>query len=375
MDSKFDKVKALVSKAGWRTIFGAYARMELAIEKADKNPNCPGQVPCPITGKGTTKYRLFPDWETTGEGFHNDFGRRLDGYELIAEFEGSMPRALDAIADILGGDLSSVRSSDVAKAKQNKPERKPVDVNRGKRQLRMLRQTAEKCLPAKDSPLVAKYLESRGLKGDVSALPDCLMFNPNLYHKSDEGKVSYHPALLGLFTNSDGGWVTLHRHYMAADGSGKAPVDNAKKLMPSPFGISGNAIRLDAPAFHQECGLLAVCEGLETALAVREATGLPTWSCYCSDVLALVEIPKEVTHVIIWGDHDRSGAGRRDANKLAERLRAQGTHVRILIPEHDIPEGEKSVDWLDMYRWYGKSVFPYYMQPQFQVYTGAEQVA
>ena len=369
-ESKFGKVKALVRKVGWRCIFSAYNQMTAAIEKADNNPNCPGQVPCPITSQGTTKFRLFPDWELTGEGFHNDHGR-MDGYRLIAEFEQSMPRALDAIISIAGGDLTQISSVEVAAA-QVKPERRVMDVEKGKKLLKMLQRTVNESIPARESSEVANYLRARGLKGDVSELPDCLLFHPHLYHKSESGDVSYHPGLLGVFTDLNQGWITLHRHYLNAGGLGKAKVDEKKKLMPSPYSISGHAIRLDPPCYFGDEGLIAVCEGLETALAVREATGLPVWSCYCSDVMAQIEIPETINNVVIWADKDVSGAGERLANDLAARLRLSGKHVRIYVPEEAIPEGKKSIDWLDVYARYGAQRFPVYCETPYRVQTGVE---
>ena len=62
--SKILRVKSSVEAAGgWRRIFQQYPGLDAAIRAADKSSaRNPPQVPCPLTGKGKTKFRLFRDW-------------------------------------------------------------------------------------------------------------------------------------------------------------------------------------------------------------------------------------------------------------------------------------------------------------------------
>ena len=41
----------------------------------------------PFTGNGKTKFRLYKDWEQTGAGYHNDFGRIATGIDMIMKLE------------------------------------------------------------------------------------------------------------------------------------------------------------------------------------------------------------------------------------------------------------------------------------------------
>jgi len=58
-----------------------------------------------------------------------------------------------------------------------------------------------------------------------------------------------------------------------------------------------------------------------------------------------VSIPQNVRRVIIWADNDKSETGQRAAQKLQERLFAQGVQVSIWKPL--MPFAGKSLDWND----------------------------
>jgi phage/plasmid primase-like uncharacterized protein len=85
---------------------------------------------------------------------------------------------------------------------------------------------------------------------------------------------------------------------------------------------------------------LAVAEGIETALAVRLATGLPVWAAICAGGMARLVIPDEVQLVVICADNDVSGLDA--AKTLARRLLVEQRRVKILIPD---PPG---ADWADL---------------------------
>ena len=81
--------------------------------------------------------------------------------------------------------------------------------------------------------------------------------------------------------------------------------------------------------------MLAVAEGIETALAVHEITGQPCWATISSTIMESFVPPPGVTTVTIYADNDEPDAkGRRAgqdaAAKLTERLRAEGYTVRVV---------------------------------------------
>ncbi len=97
--------------------------------------------------------------------------------------------------------------------------------------------------------------------------------------------------------------------------------------------IAGGAVRL-AYAGPK----MIVAEGLETALTVMEATGLPTWAVLSASNfigLALPALPV-AAEVVIAADNDKIKNGKRAgieaAEKAAELWASQGRRVWIAQP-------------------------------------------
>ncbi len=117
--------------------------------------------------------------------------------------------------------------------------------------------------------------------------------------------------------------------------------------------MTGCAIRIGKPTKY-----LAVAEGIETALSVSIATGLPCWSCVNAHLLETVEVPASVEVVFIFADKDRSLVGTQSARALRDRLAQKGVIACIESIEEDIPENSKGIDWNDILRNYGMEAFP-----------------
>ena len=109
--------------------------------------------------------------------------------------------------------------------------------------------------------------------------------------------------MLARVDDPSGQGVSLHRTYLTTDGH-KAAVPTVKKLMSPamPGATRGGAIRL-----YPAGATLAVTEGIETALAVRLATGLPVWAAICARSMEHLIVPAEVHLVVICADHDTAG--------------------------------------------------------------------
>jgi putative DNA primase/helicase len=178
------------------------------------------------------------------------------------------------------------------------------------------------------------YLCQRGIVLDN--LPAVLRCHPHLAYRHEDGQCTYHPAMVARVDNAEGEGVSVHRTYLTRDGR-KAHVPTVKKLMPSvvPGATRGGAIRL-----YPASKTLAIAEGIETALAVRLATGLPVWSTICAGGVARLVIPPEVRLVVICADHDTAGLDA--ARALARRLLNEQRRVKILAP--DTP----GTDWADV---------------------------
>ena len=372
---KIERVKTLVNQTGgWINLLSRYHCFGPAIEKAYRG--CQSQVPCPFGGQGVTKFRFIisnNEWDLTGAAYHEDHGR-LDGISLVAMAERvDIAQALNIIAEMCGG-LDKVTDGMLRQHHTQVSEMKELTPDEVAKRNHWLSIVAEACTPASQSDVVAKYLKHRGLKGDMSLLPQCLFFNPALLHVNDEKQKSFWPGLVASVTDENYDVVSLHRHYITREGK-KAPVDKVKKMMsPNRRTINGCSIKLDAPIFIDGQGLIGVCEGLETALAVREATGMPMWAGIDAGKMRSMDIPKEITTVVIWGDHDRSKTGDIKSEELKARLEQEvpGRNVIIHIPNQiNIPHKHKSVDWLDVYNVLGAEYFPMFIRDEnYAVNTG-----
>lgn len=315
---------------------------------------------CPVHGGvHGDAFRIFKDFEETGGAVCNTCGKFGNGFALLKWLNGwNFAQAAEMIESHLDG--YRVRPRPVAAPKLT-PAAKPRSSGDGPtlERLEQLWSEAHPLTSDAAEPL-RKYLASRMLSGipaleSVRCHPDLIYYTPG----SRESLSSF-PTMLVRLHGPDGRLVALHRTYLTADGK-KAPVDPVKKLMLiDGCTASGASIRL-LPATVA----LGITEGIENALAVHLATGMPVWAAGSSSLLGAAFIPTFVRQVFIWGDLDppaeqKDGtlkrAGRDAAEKLAARLRSEFRRVQIILPKP--MNGAKHVDWNDVWRSQGTQGFP-----------------
>ena len=177
--------------------------------------------------------------------------------------------------------------------------------------------------------------------GEPLAVPDVLRVHPGLpYYHHDGAFIDTWPAIVAAMQNPAGDLVALHRTWLTADGR-KAPVPGpVKKVSPACGSLAGGCIRLgwlaaDAPA------VLGIAEGIETALAARSASGLPTVAAYSASSLEGWQWPPELRCLVIFADADSAGADA--AGKLRHRARASGLAVLVKTPS------TPGLDWCDVW--------------------------
>ena len=204
-----------------------------------------------------------------------------------------------------------------------KVERQPHQDNarRSQEALSIWRSTA----PALGT-LVEVYLGSRGIR--LPKPSPMLRLHGGLKHPSG----GRWPAMVALVTRgSDGAPLAIHRTFLAANGAGKAPVDPTKMMLGP---CRGGVVRLADPS-----DVLMVGEGIETCLATMQATGHPAWAALSTSGLRSLDLPQEVSNVIVLADGDN--AGEAAAKDCAFRWKREGRRVRIARP----PQG---MDFNDM---------------------------
>jgi hypothetical protein len=189
---------------------------------------------------------------------------------------------------------------------------------------------------ANESP-VNHYLHNRGLSGAVHGA----LFHPNLSYKDvASGLTSKHPAAIFPVKDVAGNLLGIQRIYITTDGK-KANVATPKKALGK---IMGGACHFGEPN-----EILNIAEGPETALAVFEGTGIPTWAAISAKGMEQIVVPKSVDEIHIWADLDRSGTGQISAEKLATKLAKMGKRAFIHTPQDTIPLNNKGIDWLDVF--------------------------
>lgn len=172
--------------------------------------------------------------------------------------------------------------------------------------------------------LVETYLRSRGLALPAGCL--ALRFAPSLKHPSG----GRWPAMIAAVRGADGGFIGVHRTFLARDGRGKAPIFPPKMSLGP---IAGGAVRL-APAAVR----LIIGEGIESTLGAMAAGDLPGWAALSTSGLKALKLPAEVREVIIAADGDLPG--EEAAVAAARRWAGEGRRVRIARP----PEGKDFAD-------------------------------
>jgi len=140
--------------------------------------------------------------------------------------------------------------------------------------------------------------------------------------------------------DKDGNFIALHRTYITEGGT-KQTFDNPKRFLGS---TKGGYVVIKPAA-----DTVAIAEGIETAIAVELATGLPVYATLSTSGLESVDLSDEIRTVYIYADKDRSGAGQASAEKAEKRLLAEGRKVIVVYPTMDIPQGVSGVDFLIQY--------------------------
>ena len=212
-----------------------------------------------------------------------------------------------------------------------------------------IRRSDPRCRP------VLSYLARRGIRLSDQSLAsgNSLRMAVDTPYFENGVKTGSFPTLVAAVRDKDGTLVTLHRTYLTPSGF-KARVTAPKKVLALPAGttMSGSAVRLGVP--HR---MLAVAEGIETALSVSAAVGIPCWAAVSATGLANLIVPQDVRYLVVMADKDRSNTGRKAAEELRERMLAEGREVFIFEPEDAIPDQAKGIDWNDVLLTKGKDGF------------------
>ena len=277
--------------------------------------------PCPVCS-GKDRFR-FDNKNGSGSFYCNQCGPGY-GLKLLQLYHGwnftealnRVAQALDITSEFWRYTPSTTPSKNIVTKNEDFEWRKKI-----------LRATWLRSKPIRNGDSVDCYLKSRRIA--LTAFPSVLRHHPQLdYYSEDNRCTGCHPAMLALITDKENKGVTLHRTYLG--NACKADVKKPKKLMPPlwPRASLGAAIKLYQPTD----GTLALAEGIETALSIHIATGIPVWATGSAYGLENIILPLTIREIIIAVDNDESNRGQEAASILTEKLLSEGRRVKRVIP-------------------------------------------
>lgn len=273
--------------------------------------------PCPLCKGGRDRFR-FDNKEGKGTFICNTCGAG-DGMKFAMTFTGE---------DFL---TTARRIDEILGNKKFDPDRLPTDMSEEQRKAK-LREVAAKCQIITPNSVVDRYLAKRGI--DDTQYPKALRYVPDLW----DGEGGVRPCMVAIVQAPDGSNATLHRTFLRPDGSGKADMLSARKMMPGSI-PDGSAVRLS----DWVPGPIGIAEGIETALAASRLYELPVWAALNASMLEKWQPPEGVQDITIFGDNDPAFGGQSAAYRLAHRLSAREKHdVVVKIPD------QEGWDWNDV---------------------------
>lgn len=349
----------LAAQGQWREILAALG--------IDVPPTTHKHGPCPGCG-GKDRFR-FDDKNGKGTFICSSGGSDPvagDGFLLLQHVRGwRFIEAARQVATILGIDPGARQEFIPTQAEQI--SRRRVQVTRmlvaeqaeeakKLRAKKALDETLAGCVPLRQVPAVWTYLtQTRGIPERFLDAAADLLAHPGLayFFKPDRDAKSVSlgtfPALIGVCRSLAGDVVTLHRTYVATDGSKlrlpdpRKPDDllPARKLM-TPPSDHHYSIR----PYRPMNGRLGVAEGIETALSAAILNDLPCDSAIDSGKLLHYAPPVGTHTLFIFADDD--AAGRHGADSLRARLHIDRPDLQVatVFPrEHGAKPG---MDWNDL---------------------------
>ena len=188
-----------------------------------------------------------------------------------------------------------------------------------------------------NSDLVKNYLKARGI-GATPSMSHLRLYKNNI--------------MLAKVENPDNRLKSLHMTILE-EKDDKIKYKEKKMLQGLP--IKGYAVHFGEPVDS-----LAIAEGIETALSIKEALpSLAVWSCLSAINTPSVKLPEANTikNVYIFYDKDKNKVGLKAAEELARKLAKDGNiNVYLVEPPIDIPKDEnvKGVDFNDVLLQKGK---------------------
>lgn len=252
--------------------------------------------PCPICG-GTDRFR-FDDLEGRGTYHCNGCGAG-NGLALICKTK-----------SINASEAWALVKDALPNAEHVAPKEK-IDYTP------LIKRILASAKPISEGDPVYQYLRSRGI---LNPPPTILIAPTHIPRDTD-------PMMMVCRIAKDNKLVGVHLTLLK-DGA------RAFRLI---YGLPGRSLKGAAIRLHriEASGKLAVGEGVESSLSASQLYHRPAWSCMNATLLARVELPAEVTDLLVAGDNDATYTGQSAAYSRARKSVVQEHRAltRVAIPD------------------------------------------
>lgn len=343
------------SRGQWSAIFASLLPSDLIDHLTRhghrKHTWCPGHG-----GNDGDAFRFFDDWNETGGSICNTCKANANGLMTLCFVNNwTEKEAFKQVCAWHRGQGTAPPRRIAHTARRRNPTED--DEKLGQTLLKMWNESLSIADPG--STVARDYLRSRGLERLLGTPdnPRCdfanIRFAPELWYfhpKPDSGPrkppIKGYGAILSLMASNSFQRITIHRTWITAEG--KAPVPEAKKMMPV---MASNPLSGQSPAcwISDPGPVVNLCEGMETALSVWLLTGVPTAAVTSSTLMLNWEPPRGVRGVCVWADLDKAGLDA--ARHLNHALPKAGVEmIPTMVPPEQL--GDKP-DWNDAIQSYG----------------------
>lgn len=278
---------------------------------------------CPFHNEKTASFKV-----EDGRRIYKCFGCGKGGNAIrwmMVQYGMTFP---DAVRELNGDAVSSVRSSDTA------PE--PADKGANQHKDRLRPATAPPTLTDAWKKTWRNSTALRGTVGETYLIrrvgkkmewPEDLRFNPECWRNVDD-KLEKHPAIVALVRNiKTNEPQAVQRIFLRADGSDRLRDNDARKFTgPKADG----AIKL-TPDEDVTLGL-GLVEGIEKGLWLMARDVRPIWTTCGTAGLAAFPVLEGIDALVVYADNDENRQGEIAAAKCITRWREAGLEARGIKP-------------------------------------------
>ncbi len=303
--------------------------------------------PCPACG-GRDRYR-FTNYQNSGGFICNQCTPQGgSGFDLIMlVFACDFTEAVKMVKVQLGIDANNSLETPRKRFKPFSPSKQS---NIPKDNLKRLQGFLSGSQSVTEQSPVGQYLIGRGLDWRAIEGMANLFYHPKLdywtHADNKPVKVGAYPAMLACIKRGDE-LVGIHVTYLEKPLTGEnrgnwqklnlchpemnAPLPAKKIQTRYPGALKGACVPLYPPPQNDGTKTLAVCEGIETALAVRELFYLPVVACCSAWGLRNISLDN-VGKLYVVADNDRSNTGQKAGQALIRRALEAGIKTKYYEP-------------------------------------------